>query len=991
MNKQTRHMFGLLASVAVLAAGTAWCSAQQTQPTAREPVTTLRTWAVLASDELRKSGLDDQIMAGLATDRTITLVDRQHLDLVAGEMALSGLLAAHDAGSRRKAGIAVRADALAILNPESANGDRFVRVVICETRAGARLLVECIAYKADKPDQAAKAILAAIRRTRRRFRRGVRRVYAVAPFVSRNLGHEYDHLQRGCASLLADALSTQDGVAVVEIDEARQIAREIGPTDGKDIDRIVPLFIEGEYEVAGGERGKEPAIRFSVKVTGNGSPVDVPGRTVKLSGMAGYLSSALPAVILGGAAQKDKPLTVDQQVSALVARADVFARLGSWEYSTSLREAALLLKDDPGQRMMLVREYYRAARAPASAVKRTREYAAMCGSRLRTWAWALAHLAYLIRNQQIDAESGNGAIGRLLRYESMYHILDPADSEDREQAAIAKRGFVRNIWPALFKLKWKARPIPSMTRRTAGTLVLGTCRFDNFVYDLYENVTPQDVHHRPLVIYQFTGWAYERSHSDAAKDGLDLYNRLAESSRMDNRLTGLLGQLCIERAQRRSPEDLLRRVKALAAEYGKEKEIAEANPDHISRLDILQRELTAMMKPPAPVTYVPPARPPTKAPKPAPRPVEQVCYEPLALSVRTLGGELVPIRQMRWKEVRGVWNPGLRLVNCGDSDFYWREGTVLLHRQKDVLEEIIIEPNARFTDARWDGECLWLATCSGSIRLLDKSGKEAVRVKREHGLPECDRHMLVYPLAQGKAIAAGSLGLNDRMWIATVDTTGKTPKVNVFHRATRVKIDSDAKHGQQPDLAVRPIWICEYPQPKAEPRVIMVGRGSLYGQPSLLPLAINPRTLEVGLSPIGPMGVECTSICRYGDRLLFASRRSAVAIGGPVAECLGESKGWNGQSTYILNWDGYLYVTGHPWFRVNPKDWRSEPLIPQRVPVGGALQARWGVSVHHGIVCWSDQTGFYRVIIKNAPVATSTQPSLDERIWQLFNTTPPGE
>jgi hypothetical protein len=97
-------MSSVPAVVAILAAGAAWCPGQQAQPAAREPVPALRTWAVLASDELRKSGLEDQVLAGLGMDRTITLVDREHLALVAKELALSGLLEAHGAGSRRKAG-----------------------------------------------------------------------------------------------------------------------------------------------------------------------------------------------------------------------------------------------------------------------------------------------------------------------------------------------------------------------------------------------------------------------------------------------------------------------------------------------------------------------------------------------------------------------------------------------------------------------------------------------------------------------------------------------------------------------------------------------------------------------------------------------------------------------------------------------------------------------------------------------------------------------
>ncbi|MDZ7615842.1 MAG: hypothetical protein U1E05_02495, partial [Patescibacteria group bacterium] len=260
---------------------------------------------------------------------------------------------------------------------------------------------------------------------------------------------------------------------------------------------------------------------------------------------------------------------------------------------------------------------------------------------------------------------------------------------------------------------------------------------------------------------------------------------------------------------------------------------------------------------------------------------------------------------------------------------------------------------------------------SGSIRLLDKMGKEVVRVQAEHGLPECDRTLKVYPLGQAQAIAAGSFGRHDRMWIGMVDAAGSTPKVTVFHQATRLKDATKTTSNEEADLVARPSWIQEYPYPKDHPRLILIGRGGHSHA-----LAVDMQTRDVTVYDPGPTNVESTSFCRYGNCLLYAVQQVPMMIGDTIPDYLGAPSGHSMHPTHILNWNGYLYVTGSPWHRIDPAIWRAEPLIPEQAPVSG--HARWGVSVLHGIVCWGNRNDFFRVIIKDSHLkVVPKQPSTD--------------
>jgi len=982
VTKRKRYMSGLLASAAVLATGAGWGWGQQVQPPATQPGTALRTWAVLASDELRKSGLEDQILAGLGTDRTITLVDRQHMALVAREMALSSLLETSGAGSRRKAGAAIRADALAILHLESAGGESFVRLVICETRAGARLAVECFPYKADHADEAGKAIVAAIERTRRRFRNGVQRVYAVAPFVSRDLGHQYDHLQRGCASLLAGALASRDGVAVIEIDEARQIARELGMTDGADIRRFVPLLIEGEYEVTRGSAGKEATIRFGVKVTGNGKPVTVPDRTVALTEMAGYLSKDLAAAILGSSAPTDKPLSAEQEAAGLVARADVFARLGAWEHSTGLREAALLLKDDPNQRKLLVDEYRKIVAAPlpwGMKIGQGEDYKELCRQRWELWRLALAHLEYLVRNMQVDARWAPEMVGRL--FGTAYVKIRLAPKEDLARAESTRRRFLRDLYVPMWQLTTDGKPAPSWWRHTYSQVSFK--RLDHrrwskedldFYYDMMVNVIPPDDHYRRSFLFypsDFSG-TY-RSFDCSAEDFLGFLDRLEESGRPANRIVARLSRLHLKWTQVEHSDSplypLLDEALALHKELNGLAEVRKANRDMNDRLLDLRQSIEQRISSRLAATRSRPSLSHTRTP-----PDEtgrQVTLHALDLQVRDMSGKLSALKGKRWSinaELSGAGS--MRLLNCGYFDVIWHEGVVLLHRQKGVLDEAIVDPNATFGDVQWDGRQIWVGARSGNIRILSPNGKEICRVTNKHGLPPCDQALKLHPLGSNKAIAIGSFGPHQRLWCGVVDINGDKPRVTLFHEATRVRTAEDPEY-TGPDLATSFAWLHAHQWAQDGPKVLLIGRRAG------APLEIDLSTLNVTLSKATVFrSAGYWGMYSHDGYLVEVLNHSPVLV-APPGETFADGKNYRHLGTIygsvwnspVLYWRDRLYVPGYPWFRIKLGTWDTERLDCQSLRIN-SIVAKWGVSAHYGIVAWGvSDNPWYRAVIADVDPA----------------------
>src|SRR5712691_143191 len=353
-------------------------------------------WAVLAAPELRDSGLSDLLTAKLSSAE-IDLVEREQLDAITKEIELSKLLGADEATQRLKVGQLLKADALVLLSLVENDKKKFVKLVISDCRYGSRLRLDHFPFAADgqerrplspraeaasdargeggsRPEpatleQLVQDVAGAVDETRKRFAHGVERIVAVSPFLSKNLTHEFDHLQFGFAALLGRSLSERPGTAVLEIEEARAIGEELRRSASDLQKRTVPLFIVGDYEVLPPKDRGQPAseadgrVRLVLRVLdGRAERESVTQTCDSLADTTTWLTETLPPKLLGRTEDgaMSKPLTHRQQHDLLTQRAEMFSRIASFSQSTSRREAALLL--DPAdweQRVRLVVDHQR--------------------------------------------------------------------------------------------------------------------------------------------------------------------------------------------------------------------------------------------------------------------------------------------------------------------------------------------------------------------------------------------------------------------------------------------------------------------------------------------------------------------------------------------------------------------------------------------------------------------------------------------------------
>jgi curli production assembly/transport component CsgG len=343
-----------------------------------------RRWAILPTPDAASSGLSDLLTVELS-QRSFTLVEREQLAEITKEIELSKLFSPDSSLQRLKVGQLTKADALVLLSVVEHDKRKFVKLVISDCRYGSRLRLDHFPFAADgqepRPlspraeaandargedgsrrepptlERLVQDLANAIEETRRQFTRGVERIVAVSPFLSKNLTHDFDHLQSGYAVLLETSLADRPGIAVLEIEEARQIQKELNLVGAELAQRRMPLFVEGEFEVSG--RSEKSSVRLTVDLVGANSE----RQRIEKSGLTSdevvnQLTRIVPVSLLRMVnSSTGDPLSRQQQFERLAARAQVLAEVRSLEHAIGLREAALLLKpDDVGERLTLIQD-----------------------------------------------------------------------------------------------------------------------------------------------------------------------------------------------------------------------------------------------------------------------------------------------------------------------------------------------------------------------------------------------------------------------------------------------------------------------------------------------------------------------------------------------------------------------------------------------------------------------------------------------------------
>ena len=317
-----------------------------------------RRLAVVSGGEAKRLGIGELLTVALARQKEVELVERDRLDTVLRELKLAEGLAQAGPSQRLRLGEMVSADALILISVAEGKEQSFLTVIFCDCGSGARLALDHVPLKHGELAATVTGAADAVSRTRRKYRFGVRFVVGVAPFVSTNLSHRFDHFQGAYAELLQRALAARPGVAAMEIDEAAAIARELAIAPRQRVQRVVPVLVDAEFKIDQVPGQSEATVAFSVQIRRGGADAEQHRLTTQTAGVPELIRARLCKLVLPAAEEIGEAIDAQAQTEWLVNRAEIFSQLGQWHRAAALREAALLLNPDLSvQRIKLLFEY----------------------------------------------------------------------------------------------------------------------------------------------------------------------------------------------------------------------------------------------------------------------------------------------------------------------------------------------------------------------------------------------------------------------------------------------------------------------------------------------------------------------------------------------------------------------------------------------------------------------------------------------------------
>lgn len=466
----------------------------------------LQRLAILSSGAVQESGLSDLLTVQLQELAGVELVERDMLKKVLDEVALSMMLEAGQSEKRRKAGTILKANMLVLLSLEELEDKTNVKIVISDSSNGARLRVEWVSFDELKLENTCRDLTKVVTDTLERFQGGVKQIIGVSHFVSRTLVHDYDHLQAGYAYLLENALSSSPGVAVIEIEEAKSIRHETELTEDIESGRVVPLFVEGEFKVQDAISKKHAKLNMSIRISDSAGVINqIKREDLSMDKVAEFITDDIALEILKLSKSPSlKLLDKEQQFLALVASASKFAKLGAWEHSTDLREAAVLLKPDSvEQRTKLIDEYHLIMKK--LIWKRKDSFEKIEHDK---WRPSFEHLEYMIYNRLIN-------FGQAI--ELCRKFLNRIPSSGKSY----KRNFLLKVYPEMLELEPMGTNALGQQMKCEKwySLLMGQVRWSrledfyggcpdkddlDFYLELHDNVLPEEIgpSHRFILFLQ---------------------------------------------------------------------------------------------------------------------------------------------------------------------------------------------------------------------------------------------------------------------------------------------------------------------------------------------------------------------------------------------------------------------------------------------------------------------------------------------------------
>ena len=254
-------------------------------------------------------------------------------------------------------------------------------------------------------------------------------------------------------------------------------------------------------------------------------------------------------------------------------------------------------------------------------------------------------------------------------------------------------------------------------------------------------------------------------------------------------------------------------------------------------------------------------------------------------------------------------------------------------------------------DVAWDGHSVWVVTREKGISIwnengvvigrIGESGRPAARAIAARCCVPSNRAMSWPPVRWGSTHAPGA------PWSTFAD---ERPEVNVFHTARRVisRGDDPDEYASDTGIVFQPHWIHEYDDGVDDgKRRVLIGRYAQTSEGKRRPLCIELPSLEVSV------GEWDLTMADHLSSPSYASHNGDLLEAGDfqVTWLKAQGKTWpNGKSwrhacvprnsggvkngglrKVIVPYNGWLYVPGLMWFRIDPKTMREEKLTPGRL------------------------------------------------------------
>ncbi|HZK82683.1 MAG TPA: hypothetical protein VFC46_16480, partial [Humisphaera sp.] len=926
--------------------------------------------AVIGSPSLAKSGLTDLIGAELQ-ESGVELVEREQLKTLIQEQTLDATLGADGLDRRSEFGRLAKADALVLLREEGAGNERRVHLVIAECAQGARLN-SAFYPSGGSVAEMAHAIAVQVNATRKRFPDGVKAMIGVPPFIARSFTYEYHPLQAGYAALLCEALTALPGVAVIEVEEAKAIRKELDTSGGK-VHGVIPVFVEGEFEVIA-KAGLPASVNFKITVDAAKQSRTIDRQGLSLLQASQFVSRELPdAIVPAGGAAFGQPFIPESEFAKLTGRADSFARVAEWAHSIELRNAALVIQpDDVDQRMKLLNECiallkssggHDDARAGQTRASRQPGFVASI------FEMALQNLEWAFRRLGPDDRKAAIAVPHLL----MNGTLDVGPAEHVALWRLTHE-FMLNVYPVVTYNAKRANPPTDMSARVyryqwSETALEFAIHYNrgpagdpdyelifSYLNDILPGNQPSSAKvmklledkSRPIPAWANGAARLPYTHFE------DFVKRLGQSNRPEIRLLARFQNLYMRVFWKRAADesasneitDLRRAWNDLKIDpvptlvnFINRTHTPRDTPALLLELDRLQEEVLARRKM-------------NPAAQPAPPPIAGAASD----ANRLIRFEKIPFRYERANgaEIKPEYYVpdyqfALHVIRCTDSlDVYWCPRRLAFMQTPGVLIETPDLPaDQKILDVKWDGAFLWIATAANELLKLDAAGHVVTRLGAAQDLPPFDGGALLTVLGPDRLAMTGCFGAGHRAFIATVVGEKSSYKVNILHKAIRVaEPGKRAVAAALADQAFVPETsnLC---RSKAGARFLVVGRS---GDPH--PLIVNLASSAVAVSdteiewpPIGfDGGLVTFDINGKLSRFLRPTDAGNTFVNDlpPVR--------FNATSANFIGPGEQIYVFGQTigWYQLDPRTMIVTPLTDQR----GFMCSSLGVSAHYGCVAW---------------------------------------